>query len=73
MKIKKLIITNVGKLAGEQEISVNKPLILFYGEIRQGKSTILNAVRWACGGKFPDDIISHGQVEASVTIEFEGR
>lgn len=32
MKIKKLIITNVGKLAGEQEISVNKPLILFYGE-----------------------------------------
>ena len=72
MKIKKLIITNVGKLAGEQEISVNKPLILFYGEIRQGKSTILNAVRWACGGKFPDDIISHGQVEASVTIEFEG-
>jgi hypothetical protein len=71
MKVTKLTIKNIGKLVDET-IPLDKPLILFYGEIRQGKSTILNAVRWVCGGAFPSDIIRHGQTEASVALEFEG-
>ena len=71
MKVKKLVIHNIGMI-GDTEITLNKPLIIFYGEIMQGKTTILNAVRWAFGGSFPDDIIRHGEKEASVLLEFEG-
>lgn len=71
MKVQKLVIKNIGAIVDET-ILLNKPLILFYGEIRQGKSTILNAVRWVCGGSFPSDIIRHGQKEASIELEFDG-
>jgi DNA repair exonuclease SbcCD ATPase subunit len=46
-------------------------LNLFYGEVRQGKTTILNAIKWAFGGKFPDDIIKHGESRASIEIHFD--
>lgn len=72
MKPTKLTIKNIGKLAGSQTIEINKPLILFYGEIKQGKTTILNSVRWVCGGEFPADIISHGQKEAEIELHFDG-
>ena len=72
IKPTELIIKNIGKIAGEQKIEINKPLILFYGEIRQGKSTILNCVRWVCGGKFPQDIITHGAKEGSITLNIDG-
>jgi len=71
MKILNLVIKNIGMIADET-IPFNKPLLLFYGDIRQGKSTILNAVRWVTGGAFPSDIIRHGQKEASVTLELDG-
>jgi DNA repair ATPase RecN len=71
MKVTRLIIKNIGKIADET-IELNKPLILFYGEIRQGKTTILNSVRWVCGGSFPSDIIRHGQAGASIQLEFQG-
>ena len=71
MKITGLKITNVGILE-DVDLKLDKPLILFYGEIRQGKSTILNAIRWAFGGAFPSDIIRHGQTTARVEIAFEG-
>ena len=71
MRVTSLKIKNIGKIA-DSEIKIDKPLILFYGEIKQGKSTILNAVRWACGGEFPHDIIRHGADEASVELEFDG-
>jgi len=70
MKPTKLIIKNIGKIA-DTTIDINKPLILFYGEIKQGKTTILNCVRWVCGGEFPDDIISHGASEGSIELQFE--
>jgi hypothetical protein len=70
MRVKKLIIKNIGKLE-DISLLLDKPLLLFYGEIRQGKTTILNAVRWVCGGEFPDDIIRHGQAEAFVELELE--
>lgn len=71
MKIKRLIIKNIGKIS-EGTIDFNKPLILFYGEILQGKTTILNAVKWCFGGNYPLDIIQHGKVDGKVTLEFEG-
>lgn len=71
MKIKRLIIHNIGKIS-DAVIDFNKPLILFYGEILQGKTTILNAVKWAFGGAYPEDILTHGKKEGKVTLEFEG-
>lgn len=71
MKITSLTIKNVGMIA-DTKIDVNQPLLVFYGEIRQGKTTILNAVRWVCGGSFPADIIRHGEAEASIELGFDG-
>lgn len=71
MKIQQLIIKSIGIVA-DQKILINKPLLIFYGEVRAGKSTILNCVRWVCGGEFPSDIISHGQEEGSIELVFDG-
>lgn len=71
MKPTKLVIKNIGKIA-DTTIDINKPLILFYGEIKMGKTTILNCVRWVCGGEFPDDIISHGAKEGEIELHFDG-
>ena len=71
MKPTKLVIKNIGKIADET-ILIDKPLILFYGEIKQGKTTILNCVRWVCGGEFPDDIIRHGEKEGEIELHFDG-
>ena len=71
MKPTKLIIKNIGKIS-DTLIEINKPLILFYGEIKQGKTTILNCVRWVCGGEFPGDIISHGAKEGEIELHFDG-
>lgn len=71
MKPTKLIIHNIGKVT-DTTIDINKPLILFYGEVRQGKTSILNSIRWVCGGEFPADIIQHGKDEASIEFHFDG-
>lgn len=71
MTPKKLIIKNVGKIKDET-IEINKPLLLFYGDIMQGKTTILNCIRYCFGGSYPSDIIRHGAEGASVVLEFEG-
>ena len=71
MKPTKLIIKNIGKIAS-QTIPIDKPLILFYGEIKQGKTTILNSVRWVCGGEFPADIIRHSEKEGEIELHFDG-
>lgn len=71
MKVTSLKISNIGLIESE-ELKLDKPLILFYGEIRQGKTTILNAVRWVCGGPFPGDIIRHGQKEGFIELGFDG-
>jgi AAA domain len=71
IKPTKLVIHNIGKIA-DSTIEINKPLILFYGEIKQGKSTILNCVRWVCGGEFPADIIRHGEDEGSIELRIDG-
>jgi DNA repair ATPase RecN len=70
MKIKKLIINNIG-IIGNETIEFNKSLNLFYGDVRQGKTTILNAIKWCFGGRFPDDIIKHGEKKASIELHFD--
>lgn len=69
--IRTIEIKNIG-IIGDAKIKIDKPLIIFYGECRQGKSTILQAVRWVMGGAFPADIIKHGEKEAFIELEFEG-
>lgn len=71
MKLNRLVIQNIGIIESET-VTLDKPLILFYGEIRQGKTTILNAVKWALGAPFPADLIRHGEKEASACLEFDG-
>jgi hypothetical protein len=70
MKPKSLNIKNIGIIA-DTTIETDKPLLLFYGDIMQGKTTILNAVKWLFGGSYPSDIIRHGEKEASILLKFE--
>lgn len=49
MKAIRLTVKNIGIIA-DAVIELNKPLLMFYGEIRQGKTTVLNAVKWVFGG-----------------------
>lgn len=69
MKPTKLKISNIG-IVGDETIDINKPLIIFYGEVKQGKSTILKAVQWVCGGEFPSDILKHGAKEGHIELQF---
>lgn len=70
MKPTKLTIKNIGMIESE-EIEINKSLLLFYGDILQGKTTILNSIKLLFGGSFPDDLIRHGEKEGSVKMDFE--
>jgi hypothetical protein len=72
MKLLRLQITNIGAIAS-LDLPVNKPLLLFYGDVRQGKTTILNAVRWCWGGAFPRDIIKQGAEEGTVQITLDDK
>jgi recombinational DNA repair ATPase RecF len=67
MKAQKLIVKNIGIIA-DATIPLDKPLIVLYGEIRQGKTTFLNAIKWVFGGAFPTDIIRKGETEACITF-----
>jgi len=71
MKPLKLTIKNIGAIADET-ITFDWPLMVFYGEPKAGKSTLLNCVRWVMGGSFPSDIIRHGAKEGSIELRFEG-
>lgn len=70
MKIQRLQIQNIGILT-DVDIEINKPLIVFFGDIRQGKTTILKAIKLLFGGTFSDDIIKHGEDEAYVKLTFD--
>lgn len=70
MKILSLEISNIGKIAATK-IEFNEPLNLFYGDIKQGKTTILNAIKLCFGGSFSKDIIHHGETEAFVHLKFD--
>ena len=65
--VKALKIQNIG-IIEDAEIQFDKPLLVFYGEIGAGKSTIIKAIGWLFGGAFPSDIIRHGQKEAVIEM-----
>lgn len=71
MRISKLTIHNIGIIEHE-EIKIDKPLLIFYGQICQGKTTILSSVRWVCGGEFPEDILRHGTKDGHIELSFDG-
>ena len=62
MKALSLSVKNIG-IIPDAVIPLDKPLICLYGEVRQGKTTFLNAVRWVFGGSFPTDIIRTGETD----------
>jgi hypothetical protein len=70
MKAIRLTIKNVG-MVKDTSLSLDKPLIMLFGDLAQGKTTHLNAFKWMLGGAFPTDIIRHGEKEASVLFEFQ--
>ena len=70
MRLKTIDIKNIGMVASES-IPIDKPLLLFYGDIMQGKTTILNAVKLCFGGAFPSDVIRHGEQEAHIQLTFD--
>ena len=70
MQLKTIEIKNIGLITNEV-IPIDKPLLLFYGDIMQGKTTILNAVKLCFGGAFPSDVIRHGEQEAHVQLTFD--
>ena len=70
MHIIAIILTNVG-IVRNATIRLDKVLTFIFGDIKQGKTTILNAVRWALGGPVPDDLITHGEDHASIRLELD--
>lgn len=70
MKITRIKITNIGAIS-EADIPITKGLNIFYGSVKQGKTTILNAIKWSFGGSFPIDIIKHGEQEAYIHLTFD--
>jgi hypothetical protein len=69
MKPTKLVIHNIG-IIPDAGITIDKPLLAFYGSLMQGKSTILHCVEWVCGGSFPSDILRHGTKEGYIELQF---
>lgn len=73
MKPTKFRAKNIGILE-DVEFYFDKPLILFYGDIMQGKTTILDSIRFLAGGKavsIPKNLIREGQNEAFIEILLE--
>lgn len=70
MKINRIQINNIGAI-NNADIPIEKHLNIFFGDVKQGKTTILNSVRWACGGSYPNDILSHGSEDGFIHIFFD--
>lgn len=71
MKVEKLIISNVG-IIGEMELDFRERLLMIlYGERRQGKTTVLNCIKWLAGGQIPKELIKEGQEEAFIEMHVE--
>lgn len=70
MKLLKIEIKNIAKHENTT-IEVNKPLTIVFGEVEQGKTTILNVVRWALGCVVPDNVIKDGCEEGEIFITFD--
>ena len=69
MKIKEILIKNFNGIA-ERTIHPEK-ITAFLGPCGTGKSSTLDAIRFALTGKAEQEDIKKGAKEASVTITFE--
>jgi len=70
MKIKYIEIENIG-IIPKEKIVIDQPLVLFFGKPMQGKTTILNGIKYALGNKFPADILRHGTDKGYIKINFD--
>jgi len=70
MKIKELRIKNLRKIS-DATLKFDKPLICLYGEVQQGKSTFLDAIKILFSAGFPTDLIQHGKTEALIQLILE--
>lgn len=71
MKVEKLIVKNIG-IIEKEVIEINKPLNLFFGDIKSGKTTLaINSIKLLCGGTFSGDILRHGATEGYVKLQFD--
>ena len=60
MKVKQLKVCNIGRIENETVV-FEKPLNLFFGEIRSGKTTLaINSLKLLFGGSYSNDILRHG-------------
>lgn len=71
MQAVSLKVRNIGAIE-DATIPFNKPLTILYGEIRRGKTTLLNCVKWVCGGAYPADLLRHGTDEGEIEFAFSG-
>ena len=70
MKINKILISNIGAIS-DANIPIKNGLNIFFGDVKQGKTTILNSIRWVCGGTYPKDILKHGEDDGFIHIFFD--
>ncbi len=70
MKVTGIEIKNIGILE-DVKLNFDKPLLLFYGDLRQGKSTLLKAFKWAVGGTYPAGILRHGETDGAIIIRLD--
>lgn len=70
MKLLKIEIKNIA-LHENTVININKPLTVLFGDVEQGKTTVLNVVRWALGCVVPDNVIKEGCTEGEIFLTFD--
>ena len=70
MKIKELRVKNLRKIS-DAVLKFDKPLICLYGDVQQGKTTFLDAIKILFSSGFPSDLIQHGKDEASIELVLE--
>ena len=67
MNIKSVEIHNI-KLIEDEVIEFNENLNLFFGKIKQGKTTIIDSIKLLFGGSYSYDLITHGKNEAYIKL-----
>lgn len=70
MKVESVEIVGIGLIENEK-IEFNKPLIVVYGEVMQGKTTVLEAIKVGFGAKVPDNFVSDNANIGSIIIALE--
>ena len=70
MKPIELVIHNIG-IIKDVTIPLTKDGVIIAGEVKQGKTTVLNSIKYLFGTSYPSDIIRHGESEAMIKVTFE--